>query len=221
MPTITMSVSTVKAATAAASLLQVPHHGAQNHKRTSSPASDVGSNIAPLRVGRSSTANSTGAVLLAGWSEAESLSRITSGCFSTDTFSPLRPSDPRSLEQLPNTMIDRHSAVPRKSALTQQRLCVKSCQTARFSRCEYQSFDYRIPNHGPHHPPRVRDAGPDLGVSRYKAQLTNQDKPTVACGYDWTQNEFKPIRPSRCGRRTCRICGGISRVIVGPECWPS
>ena len=164
-----MSASTVKAATAAASLLQLPHHGAQNHKRTSFPASDVGSNIAPLRVGRSSTANSTGIVLFAGSPEAESLSGTTSGCVSTDTFSPLRPSDPRSLEQLLNTMIDTHSAVLRKSALTQQRLCVRSCENARFSRCEYQSFDHRIPNYGPHHPPRVRSASPDLGVGRYRA----------------------------------------------------
>ena len=190
---ITTSVLTVKAATAAASLLQVPHHGAQNHKRTSFPPSDVGSNIAPLSVERSSTANSTGTVLSALSPEEEPPSKSTSGWFSTDTSTPPRPSDAPSLEQAPNAMINRHSAILRRSALTQQRLCARTCKDARFSRREYQSFDHRIPRHGPHHPPRVRSTGPDLGVGRSRAQLTNQDKPTVAWGYDWPQNEFKPI----------------------------
>ncbi len=50
----------LSAATAAASALQAPHHGAQNHKSTSRPAKDEGTNISPEIVERSRTVKATG-----------------------------------------------------------------------------------------------------------------------------------------------------------------
>ncbi|MDP6863052.1 MAG: hypothetical protein QGH80_05115 [Acidimicrobiales bacterium] len=59
-PTIATSLWLLNAATAAASALQAPHHGAQNHKSTSRPAKDEGTNASPEIVGRSRTVKATG-----------------------------------------------------------------------------------------------------------------------------------------------------------------
>ena len=57
---IATSLWLLNAATAAASALQAPHHGAQNHKSTSRPAKDEGTNVSPEIVERSRTVNATG-----------------------------------------------------------------------------------------------------------------------------------------------------------------
>lgn len=59
-PMIATSLWLLNAATAAASALQAPHHGAQNHKSTSRPARDEGANVSPEIVERSRTVNATG-----------------------------------------------------------------------------------------------------------------------------------------------------------------
>ncbi|MED5293054.1 MAG: hypothetical protein VYB56_04260, partial [Actinomycetota bacterium] len=54
-PMMATSLWLLNAATAAASALHAPHHGAQNQKSTSRPANDEGRNVSPEIVGPSRT----------------------------------------------------------------------------------------------------------------------------------------------------------------------
>ena len=86
-----MSLRSLKAATAAASLLQAPHQGAQNHKRTSRPAKDNGSNNSPKRLERSNTVSATGTPAPI-FSAATEFSTVTPvGSVVLGTFEPTEP----------------------------------------------------------------------------------------------------------------------------------
>ena len=176
IPITAISLFLARAATAAASLLQVPHHGAQNHRRISLPVSDPGSKIAPSSVGRSSTANATGTSIPTFLARVGPSSGTTPCCRATDTdtsrgvvdsvTSP-RTTDVRSLEHAPSPVIARDNTAPTRTALTSQRLRGRPGDKGRFDRCEYPWFNHRRPCDGTRDSPCVRCSGPHCAIDRY------------------------------------------------------
>lgn len=185
-----MSLWLLRAATAAASLLQAPHQGAQNHRSTSFPAKDEGSNTSPEMVERSRTVSAGGTSDPAVLSRAE-VSKFRSGAcvmglsLESDATScrlPVEQAVARARPSIRTTL--------KNWRRTWQRLCVRSRRTARFVISEHKSLNNHSLSDRIGDPCSFCRPGVNCGLEVTKLKFGHLAKAPLVAGYDWQQNDF-------------------------------